>query len=552
MNVGLPEKLSRLGIDELDLSVRSYNALKSNGIKTLGQLVLLSDEELLKFHAFGRKRLMDVRRAIAAALSSHAGEVHEQQAPNAAQGAQADRPHSESDVDLSAGGWKVPHHSAGDLDAPVDVLDLSTRAFNVLKHLQVRSVHQLLSFPKEALLRAENMGRKSLAEIAMKLFTYLSGGSQPALEHQRSREPSANQLAGTKALIENMLARLPERQQGVIADRYGLWDGIAETLQDIGDKLGVTRERIRQIEATGLRRLRRVFGHQAVKDFVLQKLSIYLASEPDKTCGILSEDEAAAALADDCSAEEAALAASFLQDLDAPGQSVFARHLIEVEPGIYCTENGVAAECRVLLELIESTLQQHQKPLSERRLYDDLANRSAGPLTPRQVARIGRLLAISPSVMRLRNGTIAFSKWTEFRRRDSTSLVEATLRLLGRPGHFREITQKIGSLFRDAGSVNERTIHNAIIREQRKFVWVKSGTYGLAAWGLKRPPFIKDRLVELLSESLYPLPFWHLKEKVLEVCNCREDSVRMTLDLNPRLFKKFEGDQYGLRKHFDE
>jgi len=331
-----------------------------------------------------------------------------------------------------------------------------------------------------------------------------------------------------------------------------LWDGIAETLQDIGDKLGVTRERIRQIEATGLKRLRRVFGHRAVRDFVLQKLSKYLASAPDTTCGVLSEDEAAAAFADDCSAEEAALAVTFLQDLDAPGQSLFPRYLIEAEPGVYCVEKGVAAECKVLLELIESTLQRHQKPLSEQRLYDDLASRSAEPLTSRQIAKIGRLVAVSPSVMRLRNGTIAFSEWTEFRRRDSTSLVEATLRLLGRPAHFREITQKIGSLFRDAGSVNERTIHNSIIRDQRKFVWVKSGTYGLAAWGLKRPPFIKDRLVELLSESLYPLPFWHLKEKVLEVCNCKEDSVRMTLDLNASLFKKFEGDQYGLREHFDE
>jgi len=206
--VGLPEKLSRLRIDGLDLSVRSYNALKSNGIKTLGQLVVLSDEELLKFHAFGRKSLMDVRHAIAAALSSHAGEVHEKQAPNAAQGAQADRPHSESDVDLSAGGWKVPHHSAGDLDAPVDVLDLSTRAFNVLNHLQVRSVHQLLSFPKEELLRAENMGRKSMAEIATKLFSYLSGESQPALGNQLPREPSRDRLPGTKALIETMLACL--------------------------------------------------------------------------------------------------------------------------------------------------------------------------------------------------------------------------------------------------------------------------------------------------------------------------------------------------------
>lgn len=345
---------------------------------------------------------------------------------------------------------------------------------------------------------------------------------------------------------------MPERQRSVIADRYGLWDGIAETLQDIGDKLGVTRERIRQIEAAGLKRLRRVYGYRAIGDFIIQKVSSYLASEPDTRCGVLSEDEAVSALADDCSTEQAALAASFLQDLDAPRESLLTRHLVDPEPGVYCAEKRVAAEYKVLLELIELALQQHQKPVSEQRLCDDLAFRSGEALTTRQTALLSRLFAVSPSVMRLRNGTIAFSKWTEFHRRDANSLAEATLRLLGRPAHFREITQKIGALFPDAGSVNERTIHNALVCNQHKFVWVKSGTYGLAAWGLKKPPFIKDRLVELLAESRYPLPFWHVKEKVLEVCNCKEESIRMTLDLNPKLFKRFEGDQYGLRKHYGE
>jgi hypothetical protein len=131
--------------------------------------------------------------------------------------------------------------------------------------------------------------------------------------------------------------------------------------------------------------------------------------------------------------------------------------------------------------------------------------------------------------------------------RNATSLAVATLRGLGRPAHFREITEEAGARFSDAGVINERTIHNALIQDPEKFVWVKNGTYGLAEWGIKKPPFIKDRLRELLSESKYPLPFWYLKEKVLEVCNCKDDSVRMTLDLNPKLFRKFKDDQYGLK-----
>ena len=61
---------------------------------------------------------------------------------------------------------------------------------------------------------------------------------------------------------------------------------------------------------------------------------------------------------------------------------------------------------------------------------------------------------------------------------------------------------------------------------------------------------IKDKLCELLGETPYPLPYWHIEEKVLEVCNCKPASVRMTLQLNPKVFKKFDGDQFGLARHF--
>jgi hypothetical protein len=89
-----------------------------------------------------------------------------------------------------------------------------------------------------------------------------------------------------------------------------------------------------------------------------------------------------------------------------------------------------------------------------------------------------------------------------------------------------------------------------MIAKRDTFVWVKSGTYGLVAWGLTQPPYIKDKLCELLGETPYPLPYWHIEEKVLEVCNCKPASVRMTLQLNPKVFKKFDGDQFGLARHF--
>jgi RNA polymerase primary sigma factor len=56
--------------------------------------------------------------------------------------------------------------------------------------------------------------------------------------------------------IERMLAALPPREARVLELRYGLIDGQPHTLKEVGEKFGVTRERIRQIETEALARLR--------------------------------------------------------------------------------------------------------------------------------------------------------------------------------------------------------------------------------------------------------------------------------------------------------
>jgi RNA polymerase primary sigma factor len=56
--------------------------------------------------------------------------------------------------------------------------------------------------------------------------------------------------------IEEVLEKLPERERKIIQLRYGLKDGRYRTLEEVGVEFGITRERIRQIEAVALRKLR--------------------------------------------------------------------------------------------------------------------------------------------------------------------------------------------------------------------------------------------------------------------------------------------------------
>ena len=62
--------------------------------------------------------------------------------------------------------------------------------------------------------------------------------------------------ARLKEQVDEALRKLPEREEQVLRLRFGLDDGRERTLEEVGREFNVTRERIRQIEAKALRRLR--------------------------------------------------------------------------------------------------------------------------------------------------------------------------------------------------------------------------------------------------------------------------------------------------------
>lgn len=68
--------------------------------------------------------------------------------------------------------------------------------------------------------------------------------------------------------IEEMLDALSEREREVLRYRFGLEDGRSYTLEEVGRRFGVTRERIRQIEAKALRKLRHPSRSKKLRDFL--------------------------------------------------------------------------------------------------------------------------------------------------------------------------------------------------------------------------------------------------------------------------------------------
>jgi RNA polymerase primary sigma factor len=86
-------------------------------------------------------------------------------------------------------------------------------------------------------------------------------------EHIPSPEDQTSK-ALLKEHLEEVLATLNDRERKVLIMRFGLEDGRPRTLEEVGKAFGVTRERIRQIEAKAIRKLKHPSRSKKLKDYL--------------------------------------------------------------------------------------------------------------------------------------------------------------------------------------------------------------------------------------------------------------------------------------------
>lgn len=154
---------------------------------------------------------------------------------------------------------------AREIRVPVHVAENMKRVQKISKELQQELGREPL--PKEI---AEKLGNKTEEEVKdilsylqnpVSLETPVGEDGENSLgdmvEDKREATPEeAMDVLVQKEEVSELLASLTERERQVIGLRYGLEDGRTHTLEEIGGILNVTRERVRQIEARAMEKLR--------------------------------------------------------------------------------------------------------------------------------------------------------------------------------------------------------------------------------------------------------------------------------------------------------
>jgi len=144
----------RMTIEDLDLSVRSFNCLKRAGIETVGDLVEKTHDDMMKVRNLGRKSLEEVEHKLAMmGLSFKENPVEEIPLMG----------------DVIEGGLGViePDYT----DWTIEELDLSVRSYNCLKRAGINTVGELIQKTEEELSKVRNLGYPSIKEIKTKLAT---------------------------------------------------------------------------------------------------------------------------------------------------------------------------------------------------------------------------------------------------------------------------------------------------------------------------------------------------------------------------------------------
>ena len=336
-----------------------------------------------------------------------------------------------------------------------------------------------------------------------------------------------------ESVAKKVLASIDRpREREVIERRFGL-NGIRETLESVGETLGITRERVRQIEKATLIRTKiglddgknpaydaveveivkalHEFGRAARTDVLAEKL---LGASDTKSRGIVT----------------------LLAELSS--KMVATTENDRYYPSIVLSDDKEDKAIKQSVDKIVDTLKKHGEPLDKDGLFKLVSIAGGKYEHPDETAAIS---SISKQIANL-DGLWGLTRWPLVNPRNIRDKIYIVLKQSGKPTHFSDIALGVRSQNFRRNNVTEQAIHNELIKDNR-FILVGRGIYALSEWGYKKGS-ITDVIRDILKEES-PLHREEIVRRVLKVRQVREATILLNLQ-NQKEFKRVAKAQYAL------
>ncbi len=333
--------------------------------------------------------------------------------------------------------------------------------------------------------------------------------------------------------VSDILGSLNHRVQDVVSRRFGLKTGNVETLESIGKKYKITRERVRQIEEVALRDLRKNFDNYNLGDQV-QKIKAILLD-----CGnVIREDFLFYEFTGSHQYNKANAALVFLMTIS----SYFQRHpedknyfsIWTVKDPQYLNKTKEA-----IAGLIQS-FKKRNSVVPEAELVSFFNKLSQENITDKKII-LSRLI-LNKSIGKNIFGEFGLVSWSEIRPKGIRDKAFMVLKRNSKPLHFREIASLINSHKFDFKRANTQTVHNELIKDKR-FVLVGRGLYALSEWGYQAGT-VKDVLADILKKH-GPMTKEKIIARTTEARFVKPNTIVLNLQ-DKKFFKKDEKGFYSL------
>ncbi len=332
-----------------------------------------------------------------------------------------------------------------------------------------------------------------------------------------------------KQVTKKLLSDLQDRAHDVIISRYGLDDEERKTLETIGEKYGITRERVRQIENAAIAMIRKggsfkehtgVFGE-------LEKMLHSMGA-------VVGEDEFLSAIAKDKVTQNHIHFYLVLGD-------AFTKHKEDDHfKSRWAVKKEVAESVHTALKNVYSSLTDDELVAEQDIIEKFLTHLQDLNGEYKTEEALKRWLSLSKMLARNPLGEWGKATSGNVKTRGIKDYAYLIMRKHGSPMHFREVAKAIEATF--GKKTHVATCHNELIKDKR-FILVGRGMYALSEWGYKTG-VVRDVIQEILKKK-GPLTKEEVVDQVLKERYLKRNTILVNLQ-NAKFFKKNKNGLYSL------